>query len=461
MAVAEPLTAMLDSAPETEPWPYIPELLEQPVPRFTSYPPATHFQDGVGDEQYRSALEAIAPGTPISLYLHIPYCNKICYYCGCNTGAANRKTRLDAYLGALEKEIELVGGILGGRAKVKHIAFGGGSPNAIEPVQFVRLVDRLSTIFSAANPEISVELDPRNFSLEWALALSACNVRRVSLGVQTFAPHVQRAIGRIQPFAMIEECVASLKMRGISTINFDLMYGLPQQSLADLEETVETAIGLHPSRAALFGYAHLPDMIPRQRKIDSSLLPDTRLRFEQAQAGFRLFTAAGYEAVGFDHFALPEDALNIAHKNGHMRRNFQGFTDDDCNILLGFGASAISQFPGLIVQNEKHAARYRSLASAGKPAAAKCIEKPEQSRRIGAIIERLLCDHQAVLPAIFRSRLSAAPLNKLIRQRLVSWDGKRLAIPDHGRHYSRQIAAALTELLKDAPTGDDRTLLPG
>ena len=420
-------------------WPYHPELLAKPVPRYTSYPTAVEFHDGCGDEEYIRALNDIPSGMPLSLYVHIPYCQSICWYCGCNTGAAGKAQRLTAYLDALESEFALIGRLLGGRGKVRHIAFGGGSPNAITTVEFVRLLDRITTIFDAGTPEISVELDPRGLTPEWALALAASNVDRVSLGVQTFAPHVQAAIGRIQPLADIEKSVSALRLRGIESINFDLMYGLPKQSLQDLDDTLTQTIELRPSRISLFGYAHMPGMIPRQRRIDGDSLPDAKLRFEQSKLGYRRLTEAGYVAIGFDHFALSTDSLAIAAAEGRVHRNFQGFTDDPNEILLGFGASAISNVPGYLVQNEKNAGRYRSLVSSDKVAAVRGVTCSEEAKKRGIIISSLLCQGQVdaeaanMLPDI--EMLDIFEEKGLIRQR----DGK-LVITEEGRPYARHIA---------------------
>ena len=248
-------------------WRYYPELLERPVPRYTSYPTAVEFSDRVGAADMVEALETVEPETPLSVYVHIPYCQSICWYCGCNTGAANRTHRLAAYLESLESEIGRVGSLLHGRGKVRHIAFGGGSPNAIAPVDFVRLVDRLVLALNCESADMSVEIDPRIFSDNWAMALASCGVTRVSLGVQSFSETIQQAIGRIQPRHTIEACMSSVRRFGIDNINFDLMYGLPGQSLADLEDTLHQAIELAPSRIAEQGYAHLPDLVPRQRRV--------------------------------------------------------------------------------------------------------------------------------------------------------------------------------------------------
>ena len=420
-------------------WPYHPELLTKPVPRYTSYPTAVEFEGGVGADEYVQALSDLPSGTPLSLYVHIPYCQSICWYCGCNTGAAGKTHRLTAYLDALESEFALVGRLLGGRGKVRRISFGGGSPNAITTVEFVRLIDRITTIFDAGTPEISVELDPRGFTPEWALAMAASNVDRVSLGVQTFAPHVQEAIGRIQPLTDIEKSVSALRLRGIDSINFDLMYGLPKQTLPDLYETLNQAIDLQPSRVSLFGYAHMPDMIPRQRRIDGDSLPDARLRFEQSELGYQRLTEAGYVAIGFDHFALPTDSLAIAAAEGRVRRNFQGFTDDPNETLLGFGASAISSLPGLLVQSEKNVGRYRSMVSADKVAAVRGVARDEETRKRGAIISSLLCqgqvDAEAANMVPESNLLDTFEEKGLIRRR-----DHKLAITEAGRPYARHVA---------------------
>ena len=421
-------------------WPYHPKLLAEPVPRYTSYPTAAEFHSGCGSGEYIHALSDMRSGTSLSLYVHIPYCHSICWYCGCNTGAAGKAQRLTAYLDALESEFALIGRLLSGRGKVRRIAFGGGSPNAITTVEFVRLLDRITTIFDAGIPEISVELDPRGFTSEWALAMAASNVGRVSLGVQTFAPHVQEAIGRLQPLADIEKSVSALRLRGIDSINFDLMYGLPKQSLQDLDETLTQAIELQPSRVSLFGYAHMPDMIPRQRRIDGDSLPGADLRFKQSELGHQRLTEAGYVAIGFDHFALPTDSLAIAAAEGRVHRNFQGFTDDPNDVLLGFGASAISSLPGLLVQNEKNVGRYRSMVSSDQVAAVRGVAIDEETRKRGAIISSLLCQGQVDAGA---SRMLAQVdiLDIFEEKELICRRDGKLVITEAGRPYARHIAS--------------------
>lgn len=422
-------------------WPYFPELLARPVPRYTSFPTAAEFHTGIGSATYEEELRRLSPGTPVSLYLHIPYCHEICWYCGCNTGAANKTARLAAYLDALTAEIELLGQRIGDRVTVSRIAFGGGSPNAIAPEALEGLVAHIRSLFDAPDPVLSIELDPRSYTADWTPALRRLGVQRASLGVQSFAPEVQARIGRIQPVALIEGVTASLREAGVASINFDLMYGLPGQGIAELEETLETAVRLAPERLAVFGYAHVPHLLPRQRRIDDSALPDAYARFRQAAFAHHLLGEAGYQPVGFDHFARPGDPLAEAAREGRLSRNFQGFTDDPSDVLLGLGASAISQFPGLIVQNEKSAGRYRMRTLAGQFAVERGIERRASDQARGRIIADLLCHGRA---EVERARFGAAAqaLAPFVAAGLIDWTGNRLALRDGALPYARAIAAA-------------------
>lgn len=424
-------------------WPYLPDLIERPVPRYTSYPPATAFREGVGAEDQQQALNAVAAGTPLSLYLHIPYCQQICWYCGCNTGAACRTHRLTAYLAALEAEISMVAKLLGGRGKLHRIAFGGGSPNAIAPIDFVRIVDRLVTIFGAgATPDVSVEIDPRAFTREWAMTLSIAQVTRVSFGVQSFDPDIQAAIGRIQPVDMIDTCMSALRARGIRAVNFDLMYGLPFQTVEKLDATLDEVIRMQPSRIALFGYAHVPQMFPRQRRIDASALPDAQARFAQAAHGYQRLVAEGYVPIGFDHFTLPGDPLALAAGKGRVRRNFQGFTEDQADVLIGLGASAISLLPGVIIQNEKNPGTYREAIGDGRLAGVRGVRLAVEDQRRGALIEQLLCQMKTRIDRDLVDPQLEAMLSHFATLGIVERCGDMLSITDQGRPYARNVAAA-------------------
>jgi oxygen-independent coproporphyrinogen-3 oxidase len=419
-------------------WPYHPDLLATPVPRYTSYPTAAEFGE-LGPANYVEALESTEGD--ISLYLHIPFCEKICFYCGCNTGAAGRRHRLESYLAAIHSEIDLVAAQLPKGIRVRRVAFGGGSPNAISPVDFIRLVESLTLRFALDQPEFSIELDPRAMSREWALVIGSVGITRASMGVQTFAPHCQRVMGRVQEDDLIKQCVDWLREAGVTSLNFDLMYGLPGQSRQDLIESLKRTVELGADRAAVFGYAHVPDMIPRQRVIDASLLPDQKERFAMASDAFEYMASHGYAPIGFDHFALRDfDPLAVTAGEGKLRRNFQGFTDDTAKILVGLGSSAISSFPHLLAQNEKNSGRYRMMISQGQMTASRGIKRSVKDQVRGEIIEGLLCRNEADIPAAILAEVYPS-LEPFTTRGLASITESRLGIAENGLPYARTIAA--------------------
>jgi oxygen-independent coproporphyrinogen III oxidase len=404
-------------------WPYFPDLLARAVPRYTSFPTAAEFREMVDSSDYQAALETVAPGTPVSLYLHIPYCEQICWYCGCNTGAANKASRLASYLEALHAEINLIGERIGKQVTISRIAFGGGSWTAA----------------AEGDAVLSVELDPRSYTLDWTEALAKARATRASLGVQTFDPGVQARIGRVQPAQMIDHVVRELRAAGVTSLNFDLMYGLPGQDEALLLDALGQAVAMSPERLAVFGYAHVPQLLPRQRRIDATALPDQYLRFRQAAFAHHHLSRSGYQPVGFDHFAVPSDSLAIAARQGTLRRNFQGFTEDPAEVLIGLGASAISQFPGLLAQNQKSAGRYRMRTLSGQLATERGALRSGEDQARGQIIEALLCtgtaDGVARFPAV------RAALLPFYEAGLIELLGDRLTLRDAALPYARAIAA--------------------
>ena len=428
-------------------WPYHPDLLARPVPRYTSFPTAAEFTPAVGASDLQSALREVS--SDVSLYIHLPFCEKICWYCGCNTGAAGRHTRLASYLDALHREIALVGALFERRVRVKRVAFGGGSPNAISPTDFVRLVTALTFHFPLAEPIWSVELDPRTLTQDWGHAIASIGITHASLGVQTFAPHIQQAIGRVQPDAHIAQATTLLRRCGITSLTFDLMYGLPGQTRADLEASLRRTVELGANRIALFGYAHVPHMIPRQRRIDAAQLPDQDERFVMAALGHDLLASARYQPVGFDHFALPGDPLAQASVAGRLHRNFQGFTEDDAPVMVGLGASAISMFPELIVQNEKNAGRYRMLLSQDRLPAALGILRSPTDQATARLIEQLLCHGEGEVGLEQRQVCNGA-LQPFLARELAEIDGARLRILPAGLPYARTIAALFDPYRQDS-----------
>lgn len=430
---------------------YLPDLAARPVPRYTSYPTAAQFGGGIGAAEQAAAIAAIAPGTPVSLYLHIPYCRQICWYCGCNTGAvrgdAARDARLPAYVMALHAEIATVAARM--RGHVTSIQFGGGSPNSLPAETLAGMIAALQSQFDVKlDAEIGVELDPRNLDAAYIAALAAGGVNRISLGVQTFAPHVQARINRIQPFDLIAEAVRAARAHGIAGINFDLMYGLPAQTEADLAETIHQALSLAPDRVAVFGYAHMPVMIARQRMIADTDLPDSEARFGQSALAHRLFTAAGYAAIGFDHFARPEDPMAIAAAAGTLRRNFQGYTTDPGKATIGLGTTAISQFDDLIVQNDKHVATWRDTVMAGDFAGNRGVARTADDRARADIIERLLCNGAVDVGGDYPPAIAA--LQPYADAGLIHLDAGAVQLQPAGWPYARLIAAAFDKHFKGA-----------
>ncbi len=419
-------------------WTYHPDLLATPVPRYTSFPTAAEFSDAVGGADAESALASLSGD--VSLYVHIPFCDNICWYCGCNTGAANRRERLASYLDSLVSEVAAVASRLDGRARVRRIAFGGGSPNAISATDFVRLADALTVHFGLTGCDWSIEIDPRSLGDEWGGVLGFIGVTRASFGVQTFSPALQAGIGRIQPEAMIARGVSLLRGAGVTSLNFDLMYGLPGQTRVDLADTLARSIALGADRIALFGYAHVPHLIPRQKRIEAANLPDQAQRFAMAAQGHETLCAHGYVPVGFDHFARPDDPLAKAAQDGTLRRNFQGFTDDQAPVLIGLGASAISGFTDVLVQNEKNAGRYRMMLSQGRLPAAHGVRRSLMDQRRAELIEGLLCRHAASLDGWVSGDVIAG-LEPFLARDLVSLEGSCLRIEPQGLPYARTIAA--------------------
>ena len=418
-------------------WTYHPDLLATPVPRYTSYPTAADFgplEDGVTERAIAGA------GGDLSLYLHIPFCEQICFYCGCNTAASGKRARVESYLAALHQEIATVGSLLPEGARVRRIAFGGGSPNAIETGEFLAIVDALHAHLPLYAPSWSIELDPRSLTAGWSQVIGTVGITRASMGVQTFAVHCQKAIGREQSLTMICRSVDRLRAAGVQSLNFDLMYGLPHQSEADLEDSLEYTRKLGADRVAVFGYAHVPHLVPRQTMIPEGALPGAAARFAMAGQAHEFLTGAGYAPVGFDHFALPHDPMARAVQGGTLRRNFQGFTDDPAEVLIGLGASAISGFPGLIAQNEKHTARYRTLSGEGRLSASHGIVRSPEDQRRGDVIEALLCRDAAEVPADLLGGV-AERLAPFIDRGLARIDGSCLRIAPAGLPYARVIAA--------------------
>jgi oxygen-independent coproporphyrinogen-3 oxidase len=364
-----------------------------PVPRYTSYPTAPHFHAGITAELYRDWLQALPAGSTLSLYAHIPYCDRLCWFCACHTKQTRSYEPAGRYVRALRHEIETIGGIVGSRASVSALHFGGGSPTLLVPSDLIGLGEALRSAFEfLPAAEISVEIDPSDMDERRFDALAAIGMTRASLGVQDFEPVVQQAINRMQSFEQTRWVVENVRARGIASVNLDVLYGLPHQTNATLARTLDQVLALVPDRIALFGYAHVPWFKKHQTMIDEAALPDAAGRLEQSQLAAKRIAAAGYAPVGLDHFARPSDSMALADASGTLRRNFQGYTVDGAQALIGLGASSIGRLPQGYVQNIAATAQYERAVADGGLAVTRGIRlSPEDCAR-GFVIERLMCD---------------------------------------------------------------------
>jgi oxygen-independent coproporphyrinogen-3 oxidase len=368
------------------------ERYSTPVPRYTSYPTAPHFHAGVSNSTYASWLKTLPADATISLYLHIPYCDRLCWFCGCHTKHTLRYEPITAYLRALYAEIDWVSAQLGGRGLVTAIHLGGGSPTMLKPEDMLALRAQLDKHFTiAADAEISIEIDPNDIDDGRYDAMAQFGLTRASIGVQDFDPKVQKAINRLQSFDDTRAVVEAMRERGVRSVNLDLLYGLPFQTEEGLAQTINAALSLRPDRAALFGYAHVPWMKTHQKMIPEDALPGKHARFAQAQLAADMLVAGGMEPIGFDHFARPNDSLAIAAKTGKLKRNFQGYTDDAADALIGLGASAIGQLPQGYIQNITATGDYSRAVLEGGVAVARGFSVTPIDRLRAEAISALLC----------------------------------------------------------------------
>ena len=424
---------------------------EARLPRYTSYPTAPQFSAAVGSSQTLDWIASVPAESRTSLYLHIPFCRSMCWYCGCHTTITERDQPILDYLDVLQREIALVGAARGTSLEIGEIHFGGGTPTILAPADFVNLVALLRERFALhAEAEIAVEIDPRHLAPTMIEALREAGVNRASLGVQSFDPDVQRAINRVQGVRQTTAVIAQLREAGIGGINLDLIYGLPRQSTASCIETVERCLEMAPDRFSIFGYAHVPDFKKHQQRIALADLPDGAARHEQAEAMAQRLVAAGYVRIGLDHFARPDDDMAQALGSGQLRRNFQGYTTDGCEALIGFGASAIGRLPQGYVQNEVVTGRYGERLREGGLATVRGYRLSDDDRLRADLIERLMCDLSVDVEAICARHgadpeqlaPSLARLAPLVQDGMVDQDGTVIRLPERARLLVRKVASA-------------------
>lgn len=335
------------------------------VPRYTSYPTAPHFQPMVA-ETYDALLKMLPSDEAVSVYIHIPFCVEMCWYCGCHTTATRKYAPIEDYVSLLLREIQIVAQTIETRLKISHLHFGGGSPSMLQPDDFRRIMAGLRQHFDFTDhAEIAIEADPRGVTHDKAEAYQECGINRASFGIQDFSPTVQAAINRPQSLSVVERAVARLQDFGIHRINFDLMYGLPLQTMECIEDTVEKSLRMSPSRIALFGYAHVPWMKKHMRLIRDEDLPDAAARIDQFALAEQRLVAAGMTAIGIDHFVRAEDDMLQALRDKKLARNFQGYTTDGASTLIGLGVSSIGRMPQGFVQNAANMTEYSAAILAG------------------------------------------------------------------------------------------------
>lgn len=431
---------------------------ETRLPRYTSYPTAPRFSSNIGAGTYRDWLVAIAQNDPVSLYLHVPFCRSMCWYCGCHTTITQKDAPILDYLTVLKQEIRLVAKAMGRRQAVSDIHFGGGTPTIMTPEEFLDLTATLTAAFGiGGTTELAVEIDPRTLTLEMSEALGKAGMTRASLGVQSFDPKVQKAINRIQSPEQTGTALANLRKAGARSINFDLIYGLPHQTVESAMDTARMAAAMRPERFAVFGYAHVPAFKKHQRLIDTAALGDAYERHQQAEAIAATLCDAGYRRIGLDHFALPEDSLSLAADRQTLHRNFQGYTTDNASTLIGFGSSAIGRLAEGYVQNDVAIGRYASLISSGELATSKGYRLTPEDRVRAWIIERLMCDFRVdfgAMPDGFELHDEALgktnqSLQSLLAEGIVRWRGAVLTVATEHRFLVRTVASCFDAYLAE------------
>ncbi len=426
------------------------------VPRYTSYPTAPHFNNEVGPDDVARWLAEIPADQPISLYLHVPYCREICLYCGCHTKATRQDGPLFQYAEGLLSELKLVAAAIGRRQPVSHVHWGGGTPSLLPRFAFEEIVAGIDGLFGfAPNAEHAIELDPRSVTAELVETLAHCGVNRASLGVQDFDLGVQKAIGRVQPRHQVHAAVKALRDGGIEAINFDLMYGLPHQTVETIIATVDASAEMKPDRIALFGYAHVPWFKKHQRLIDEASLPDSRKRMALESAARGALAAWGYRPIGLDHFAKAHDALAQASDKHELHRNFQGYTIDAADTLIGVGASSIGRLRQGFAQNAPDIGGWRAAVDRGELPIVKGKAFTADDLLRADIIEQLMCYYSVDLEAVCRTH--AVSIDTLVEARsmlmdlagdgLVTFEGPVVKVAPDAKPFVRVVASAFDAYL--------------
>lgn len=443
-----------------------PELIrryDRPCPRYTSYPTADRFHEGFDARDAAAALartDSADASAPLSLYVHLPFCAKLCTYCGCTVVVSKDEDKKRSYLDRVLLEVDLAASQLTRGRPVKEIHLGGGTPNSYPPEELARLLAHLEERFEVApDAEISIEIDPRHANERLAFELADIGFGRLSMGVQDFEPRVQEAIGRIQTYGRTAAAIGAARAAGFRSVNLDLVYGLPLQTRDSFARTVEQTLALAPDRIALFSFAYVPDVRPQQKKIPRAALPPAGEKLAMFCDARAALIEAGYVAIGMDHFARPDDPLAIAERVGTLHRNFQGYTVLRGADLLGFGMSAISDAGGAYWQNAKKLVRYDEAVDRGRLPVERgfALSRDDEARRY--IIRELMCSFR-VRDADVRARYGVSleadlvPEMDRISDREIEGLAVRTAdgieVTELGRLFVRVVASAFDRYLHEA-----------
>jgi oxygen-independent coproporphyrinogen-3 oxidase len=441
---------------------------DRPGPRYTSYPPAPAFSKDFGPDDYKDAIienNRENPTNVLSLYFHIPFCDTLCYFCGCNMLVTHNRATIRKYLDYLKREVEMVCEFLSSGRKVTQLHWGGGTPSYLNPDEIKELGDFINERFEFVDdPEVGVEIDPRGLTYEHMKAFSEVGFNRISMGVQDFDPRVQKAVNRIQPEEITRQAIDWARELGFKSINLDLIYGLPFQTVESFEKTLDKVIELSPERLAVFNFAYVPWLKPHQRVIKKEDLPTPDVKLKILKMTIEKLTEAGYVYIGMDHFAKPDDELAIAQREKTLYRNFQGYSTRAGADLYAFGMSAISQFQNIYAQNYKELKDYYSRIDEGKFPTAVGYRMSQDDIIRKHVIMRLMCDMELTKSEVeekFNIKFddyfadSIQKLNEFVEDGLVELSGDKIKVSLMGRLVIRNIAmcfdAYIDKMMKEKP----------
>lgn len=435
---------------------------DRPGPRYTSYPTAVEFHEGVGEDIYRLKLEeadGLGPHAPLSLYAHLPFCEHRCLFCGCHVVITPHRPVAETYLGYLEREIGRVAALLPHRRKVVQMQWGGGTPTYFSPDQLARLMGTFRGHFDFVDgAEVAIEVDPRVTSFEHLDRLVELGFNRLSMGVQDLTPEVQEAITRNQTYEQTARLMEYARQVGFQEgINLDLIYGLPRQRLETFQENLDRILELRPDRVAVYSFAYVPWIRGHQKKLDPASLPSPELKLQLYLAAMDRFLGAGYEPIGMDHFALPDDELAVAAREGRLHRNFMGYTVMPASDMVAFGISGIGDVQGAFFQNEKKLSAYYEALDEGRLPIQRGYVLDHDDRVRQYVIQQLMCNFRVEKDEVFRRfgvefdsyfASSLARLEEVLEAGFVELHPWGLRVTEGGRLFVRNVCMAFDRYLE-------------